>query len=217
MSDFSAWQFVSNQRKHTQDGPCLVKLMKPIGRGLRRARAVDVGCGDGIIASEIFRLHRASSVLAFDILPDAVNAASINLSVQSAVGRCLVERLSAQTFFRDKKNSEAFDLMVINPPFFEEGSGEKINNKNDRIARHDSKLSVKHWALGAGRILCTGGELYCVFPTERFVEACTHLSKNGVEPKEVWWLKKDLRRRRFFLRAVRAGKVGIKFHIDHEI
>jgi tRNA1Val (adenine37-N6)-methyltransferase len=211
------WKFVEHQRKHTQDGVNLALLMKSIGRGLRKVCAVDIGCGDGIISSEMFKHRRASEVVAIDILKPAVVAASFNLRQQIADGTCLVKCMSAQRFFNLKSNYDTFNTMVINPPYFSKGSGFVHKNQNDRIARHDSKLNVLTWSRGAAKILKVGGELYCVFPTERLSEAFTALSRQGVEPKELWWLKADFRKRRFFLRAVKGGRPGLKIHFDFEI
>ena len=210
------WQFVANQKKHTQDGPNLVRLMKSIGRGLRPIKAVDIGCGDGIIAIEMLQLKRASFVTCIDILHDAVTAAESNLKHFTVKSDFEIYRQPARVFFLKRKNWEAYDLMAINPPFFSKGSGARSKCEADWIARHDESLPLSLWSKGACRILKNGGELYCVFPTERLSEALNSLSKAGLEPKELWWFKADLRRRRFFLRCTKGGKPGMKIHFDFE-
>ncbi len=207
------WHHLEGQKKHTQD-PCeLAKLMRDIGKGLRPIHAVDVGCGDGILAFEMLRLKRASHVVALDISKEAIRAARENLRSYTEIGKADVYLKKAQAFFRDRKNWDRFQLFAINPPFFTAGSGRPNMSSLDQVARHEASLRLKDWAKGASRILCTGGELYCVFPTERLAELCAELVSQRLEPKEIWWQKHDRRRRRFFLRAVRGARSGVKIHL----
>ncbi|MDZ4678144.1 MAG: methyltransferase [Oligoflexia bacterium] len=206
------WKFQSGQKRHTQDGCQLVRLMKGIGKGNRLVYAIDVGCGDGIIAYDMLIHKKATKVLAIDIVSEAVKVAQQNL--ESYGEKAEAKKISASTFFKNKMNWDLFHRFVINPPFFVEGSGPVNKNKQDQLARHDSTLSLNLWARGAKRLLKTGGELYCVFPTERLAEALCVLSQNNVEPKELWWFKDDLRKRRFFLRAVRGARPGVIVHTE---
>ena len=214
MSDH--WHFVEGQTRHPQDGCMLALLMKGIGHGRRPVFAVDVGCGDGIIAFDIFRHRRATKVLAVDSVEACCSAAKKNLSPYIEKGVAQVLKMTAARVFRDKNNWGRFDRFVINPPFFVKGSGESNRRALDQSARHEVSLSLKIWSRGARKLLKTGGELYCVFPTERFGELVTVLSLAGVEPKEVWWFKADRRKRRVFVRAVKGARPGIIFHFDHE-
>jgi tRNA1(Val) A37 N6-methylase TrmN6 len=128
-----------------------------------------------------------------------------------------VLKSSAQSFFKKSINTDSFDYVVINPPFFKKGSGLKNKNKQDQWARHEDKLTLSVWTRGVKKILRTGGELYCVFPTERLAELLTELSKCNVEAKEIWWLKQDKRKRRFFLRAIKGARPGIVVHFDFSL
>jgi tRNA1(Val) A37 N6-methylase TrmN6 len=215
MSYKKDWHFLSGQKRHTQDGTQVVRLMKGIGKGHRPVYAIDVGCGDGIIAYDMLFHKKATKVIAIDIVTEAVKAARLNLESYGELAE--TRKISAAAFFRNKKNWDLFHRFVINPPFFVEGSGPANKNRHDQLARHDSTLSLSLWARGARRLLKTGGELYCVFPTERLSEALSSLSRNGVEPKELWWFKDDLRKRRFFLRAMRGAKAGIIVHTAHSL
>lgn len=188
--------------------------MKGIGKGHRRIRAIDIGCGDGIIAFEILKHHKAIHVTAIDIDNEAVAAAAENLERDVEAGRAVVMKKNAKAFFADSKNAEMFERVVINPPFFVHGSGPANKRTRDQEARHEKTLQLKVWAKGVRRLLGTGGELYCVFPTERMAELFSELRKNDLEPKEVWWFKNDLRKRRFFLRAMRGARPGLIVHMD---
>jgi tRNA1(Val) A37 N6-methylase TrmN6 len=209
------WKFLEGQKKHTQDGSNIVSLMKSIGRGQKKVLAIDVGCGDGIISYDLLSLGRATEVLAIDISASAIATAAENLFDLGKEGRVQLMRISAKAFFKQKEYWDSFDRFVINPPFFKRASGRPNKTHLDQMARHETSLKLRDWAVGARRLLKTGGELYCVFPSERLSECLSTLSLNCVEPKEIWWLRQDLRRRRFFLRAVRNANPGVIVHIDH--
>lgn len=183
--------------------------MKSIGLGRIPVRAIDVGCGDGIIAHEILTQRKATIVEALDHQKLAAEVAQYNLK-----GRAKVHHISAQRFFSNRNNKDAFDRFVINPPFFVSGSGIENKNKADQISRHDRTMPLRVWVRGASKLLRTGGELYCVFPTERLAELLKELSVSQIEPKDIWWLKEDKRKRRFFLRAMKNAKPGIAIHFD---
>ncbi len=209
------WQFIDNQKRHTQDGCQLVGLMTSVGRGRRPCHAIDVGCGDGIIAFDILKDKKATSVVAIDILDSAVQTSIENLKSYLLSGKTQVYRVSASKFFGQKENWGKFHRFVINPPFYAHGSGRANKSKLDQIARHDKSLHLKLWARGASRLLKQGGQLFCVFPSERLAEAIAELSRLSLEPKELWWLRHDRRKRRFFLRAVLGAKPGLIVHLDH--
>lgn len=213
----SSWHFPDGCKRHTQDGSQIVELMKQVGLGQRPVLAIDVGCGDGIITHDILLKKRATSVVAFDVLPQYVDAAEKNLATQIARGTVIVFKRSAHAVFRERSHWDHYDRFVINPPFFAARSGRANRTHYDQRARHEGSLSLKVWARGAKKLLRTGGELYCVFPTERLGELVHELSQCSIEPKEIWWLKDDLRRRRVFLRGVRGARPGLQVHIDYVI
>jgi tRNA1Val (adenine37-N6)-methyltransferase len=204
----SHWLHPVEMKRHTQDGCQLAAIMK--NAPPRKAiKAIDVGCGDGIIIFEMLRLHKATEAVGIDILSGAIKAAEHNLAESLSQNKVSLHKISASNFFRNKKHWDSYDRFVINPPFFSSGSGTENKKSLDQVARHEGSLSLKIWAKGAGKLLKTGGELYCVFPSERLAECFNVLSSSGVEPKELWWLKADKRKRRFFLRAVRGGRPGL--------
>lgn len=209
----SHWHHPLEMKRHTQDGCQLAALMKglPPRKGMK---AIDVGCGDGIIIFEMLRLQKATEVVGIDILAGAIKAAENNLADPVNHGRVQLYKISASRFFRNKKHWDLYDQFVINPPFFSLGSGTENKKNLDQVARHEGSLSLRVWAQGAKRLLKTGGELYCVFPSERLAECFSVLSSCGVEPKELWWLKADKKKRRFFLRAVRGGRPGLKINFE---
>jgi tRNA1(Val) A37 N6-methylase TrmN6 len=217
MSTSPNWVFAQNQKRHTQDGSNLVFLMKSIGKGLRPVRAIDVGCGDGIIAYDMLINKKASTVLAVEISKDAFVAAEANLHKFVTDEKVEVIHSNVKKIFAQKSLKEKFDLFAINPPFFAEGAGNKNHNKLDQQARYDKTLPIKVWAAGAQKLLKHGGELYCVFATDRMAELISVLRKHGLEPKEIWWAKHYTNQRRFFLRAVKGAKVGVRVFFKHEM
>lgn len=203
----TSWEFISGQKKHTQDATMLVTLMKDIGLGRKPVKCLDIGCGDGIIAHDLIKLKKATQVVGIEISKAAIEIARKNLAPHE--GRIELHHISAQKFLKNPKWNEAFDCVVINPPFFKKGSGLQNKTKLDQMARYEEALSVKTWVKGGAKVLRSGGELYCVFPTERLAELITELKKVKLEPKNIWWFKQDLKSRRFFLRAVKNGKSGL--------
>lgn len=185
-------------------------------RGARGpVKAVDVGTGDGIIAHQLLEQKKATYVLAIDSDPSCVQIAQQNLDAMITTQKVRVEKLRAQSLLKKRTLKNSFDVMVINPPFYSDGAGKPSSTKGDQKARHDSSLNLKDWAQVAGYLLKPQGELYFVFPTARMVEAISQLAENQIVVKQIWWHEGDKRKQRFFARAVKNGKMGLKIDFDY--
>lgn len=106
-------------------------------------RAVDLGCGTGVLACALKRARPALDVLASDESTAAV------LSARATVAANNLEVTVARDFGLTSRADASADLILLNPPFH---TGATVH---ERLAR---PLFVE-----AGRVLRPGGELWTVF------------------------------------------------------
>lgn len=142
-------------------------------------RALDVGCGTGVLSLMLAQRFTGMSVLGIDIDADAATEAATNF------GRSpWAERLEAfQADFREFATSgEAgiYDMIISNPPFFTGGA--EAPDDARRIARHQESLGLHDLMDGAARVLAPEGILAVVLPADKADEARTEARFARLEP-----------------------------------
>lgn len=94
-------------------------------------KILEVGTGTGLISLMLAQRNLQSNILALDINKDAVELAHHNFK-----NSIFSERLKAELMdFKKFKSQEKFDVIVSNPPFFEENTSDK-----DVLARQKIEL-----------------------------------------------------------------------------
>lgn len=142
-------------------------------------RALDVGCGTGVLSLMLAQRFTGMSVLGIDIDADAATEAATNF------GRSpWAERLEAfQADFREfAASGEAgiYDMIISNPPFFTGGA--EAPDDARRIARHQEALGLHDLMDGAARVLAPEGILAVVLPADKADEARTEARFARLEP-----------------------------------
>ncbi|MCI9888365.1 methyltransferase [Micrococcales bacterium 31B] len=106
--------------------------------------ALDMGCGNGIIAAFLASSSGNVSVTASDISRSAVTSANATFAANH-----LDSAVALRSDALDHAEPGSVDLVITNPPFHDGGAV-------------DTAMSQRLFA-GAGRALAPGGELWCVF------------------------------------------------------
>jgi 16S rRNA (guanine1207-N2)-methyltransferase len=132
------------------------------------ARAVDLGCGTGILATMYARRHPAARVLATDQSAAAVASARGTIAANSVAGQVTVIHDDAMSTFEPA----SADLVLLNPPFH---IGASVH----------AGAALKMFE-AAARVLAPGGELWTVWNShlqyrpalERLVGATVEVGRN---------------------------------------
>ena len=156
---------------------------------------LDVGCGCGLIALMIAQRSSDSTVLGIDIDEASVRQAARNVAASLWADRVSIECRDV----RDLKLDDfgRFDLVVTNPPFYEEDVACPDLSRNS--ARHTDCLSFEELVEAAARLLSEKGTLSLVLPAKsksRFVGVAASrwlylsrftsvITKPGKQPKRV--------------------------------
>ena len=201
----TSWQFVVSRKRPSEDGYVLANLVKKHSKK-RPAKALDAGCGDGLIVNILAEdsLER-SKWLAIDISSLAAEAARSNLARFKNVS---VECISFQKFSKRKKEKRSFDLIVINPPYYGIERGRRSSRIEDALSRQEGSLRVKEWVRGVFMLLKPGGFLWCCFRMERLPEILSEQIKQNIQPKEMWIKANSKNQKVFWLRSVCSEKPG---------
>lgn len=135
---------------------------------------LDIGTGTGLIAI-ILAQKTTAKITAIDLDTDAYNQTKQNISLCKWKNKIIAENISFQDFY--KKQKTKFDLIVCNPPFFENSL--KSQNKQREIARHTNWLPFEELIEGVSQIISDKGIFSLILPVqseEKFKNLCEQKS-----------------------------------------
>ncbi|MEG1647418.1 MAG: tRNA1(Val) (adenine(37)-N6)-methyltransferase [Bacilli bacterium] len=88
--------------------------------------------------------------------------------------------------YSKKQESDIFDVITCNPPFFKVNKSSKLNNIMFKtIARHESMLNLAQILKVARKLLKNNGIIALVHRPERLLEIVNEMQKNNIEPKKI--------------------------------
>ncbi|UOE40565.1 methyltransferase [Chryseobacterium suipulveris] len=157
MKPFHFQQFTVRQSKAVfrvgTDAVLLGALCSVSGRN----KMLEVGTGTGIISLMLAQRNLDAEILAIDINKDASELAEENFRESPFHERMKV----SQADFKAFKPSEKFDLIISNPPYFEENSSSK-----DILARQQTELNFDSLIEKSSKLLTPNGTLSVIIPFE---------------------------------------------------
>lgn len=144
-------------------------------------RVLDIGTGTGVIALMIAQRDPNPNIDAVEIdLPSAQEAAS-NFINSKWKDRLRVLNLSFSQFCKEEILSESrrFNLIISNPPFFE-NSLKSVRSRKMNARHCDNTLPFQELAKGVSQLLCDGGEFGIILPVEEHVRFNSTALDNGL-------------------------------------
>ncbi len=125
---------------------------------------LDIGSGTGVLSLMMAQKFSDTYILAIDTNPDALALSQANFSRNNKGLQCKVQMID----FFDFDDTQKFDLLVSNPPYFLDSSIPKTGVLE--LAKHLSSKDLIAFFIKASNLLSSSGKLYMIFPNDqRFV------------------------------------------------
>lgn len=158
-------------------------LLAAYVRSSRKARAVDLGSGTGVIPLLLLSKNKIAMCNAVEVQPDFAELLSRNAEINGFSERLRavnadVRDISAKTF-----GFEA-DIVISNPPYMKT-TGKLCVSGRKQIARHEVFGGISDFCQAAARVLRHGGLFYTVWRPDRLPELVFALKESGLEPKRM--------------------------------
>ncbi len=138
-------------------------------------RVLDVGTGTGLISLMLAQRMEQAEITAIDIDEMAVEQARENAQRSPFAERIKVELSDFRTMVG---NESEYDLVVSNPPFF----NEKVNCPDSQrdTARHTDSLPLSSLIENAARLLTSEGRFAVIIPTQISADFILDCAMNGL-------------------------------------
>ncbi len=158
-------------------------LLSAFARGTSKARAVDLGCGNGVIALALAYQGKAQSVVGVELQESSAVLARESVAVNGYESK--VEILNADFTAMSGEYCGSFDYAVANPPYMKVESGKANAYDTMNVARHEIGCDIYSLCKAASRLVKFGGYLYTVYRPDRITDLFDALRSNKFEIKRL--------------------------------
>lgn len=145
---------------------------------------LDVGTGTGLLALMLAQRSKAF-ITALEIEENAANEAGKNVANSPWKNRINVQHTSFQNFVIS--NTQKFDLVVSNPPFF--SGGLKANDEKRSLARQNDNLTYYELLVGTKKMLSDIGIISVILPYSMTENIRTLAQKNNLHIQKITIIK----------------------------
>ena len=118
----------------------------------------------------------------------------------------------------NKYDTDSFDLITCNPPYFKINEGSKTNENDIKaVARHEIKLKLDDIFRVAKKLLKNNGKIVLVHRTDRLIEIINSMQNYNIEPKRIRFVFpfSNSNSNLVLIEGAKDGKPGLK--IEHSI
>lgn len=141
-------------------------------------KILDIGTGTGLILLMLAQRFHDAELTGIEIDENAFEESDFNISESKFANRCRVVHSSIQDF----ESEEKFDLIVSNPPFFENSNPVKSARN---LARQQSELSFEELLFHTKSLLSSGGKAAFIIPFSVENEFLNLSQKNSLYPEKI--------------------------------
>ena len=174
-------------------------------------KIIDIGCGNAPIPIILSNKTKAN-IIGVEIQKKSYDLAKKSVEINNLDSQISIINDEINKLYLNLE-SDSFDVITCNPPFFEVNNDSKLN-KNDykTIARHEIKLNLDDIFKIARKILKNNGNIAIVHRPERLLDIIDTMRKYNIEPKRIQFVypKKDKKANILLVEGTKNGNKGLK-------
>ncbi len=142
-------------------------------------QVLDVGTGTGILALMMAQKNTDANVIAIEPHLLSYKEAEFNFKQSQFSNKLKIENCKLQTFNTPQK----FDLIISNPPYYENSTLSEKNNRNS--ARHTIDLPIVDFYKYSSQLLADDGLIHLIFPSDLQKKHLESAKQFGLYPKRI--------------------------------
>ncbi len=176
----------------------------------RVKKVLDLGTGIGPIPL-ILSLRTNAHIDAVEIQKDVSLIAKENIELNNLTDQVTIYNDDMKSFSK-KLHTEIYDVILSNPPFFNDSYSKLPISDSKKNSRHEELISLEDIFSISKKLLKSNGRLAMIFRTERLVEIISLFRKYNIEPKVIRFIhhNKNMESKLFFIEGIKNGKSGLK-------
>ena len=159
-------------------------------RSAKRAHAVELGAGTGIVSLLLAAKNKVSCMDAVEIQPSYASLIERNAALNHCQDRIRAVCRDLRELDVRELGGEV-DLVFSNPPYMRTDSGKRNEQEEKYIARHEVCGTIFDFCAAAGRILKYGGKFVTVWRPDRLTELLYALRDANLEAKRMTFVYAD--------------------------
>lgn len=185
-------------------------------------KILDIGCGNAVIPL-ILSTKCDSKIVGIEIQKDVYNLAVESVKMNKLENQIKIVNEDINDYAK-KQESDIFDLITCNPPFFKVFPNSNYNELEYKtIARHEIKLNLDDLFKISRKLLKNNGRIAIVHRTERLIDIIEKMRENNIEPKKIQFVYPGINKEAniLLIEGVKNGKPGLKIlnplysHLDN--
>ena len=154
----------------------------------RREKALDLGTGCGVVPF-YWLLKGAKNVSGLEVQPAGAGQFRRSIALSGVENDCRAIEADLRDA-PDLLGRESFDLVSMNPPYTKKGGGIESGGESERLARHETGVTLGEVCRAAGALLKFGGRFCVCLPPYRLTEAMLCMKEEKLEPKRLRFVSK---------------------------
>ncbi|HHW89533.1 MAG TPA: methyltransferase [Clostridiales bacterium] len=171
---------------------------------------VDLGSGSGIISILLAGKYNASMVHAVEIQEYLAKMSKLSVDYNNLAHKIKVHNTPMQTAHKIL-GKHTMDAVICNPPYTRQGDGEKNQDLEIAICRHEIKVNLEEVIKSAADLVKYGGRFYLIHQVERLSQIFFYFHKYKFQPKRLRFIqgKIGLRPNLVMIEAYSYGNEGL--------
>lgn len=126
-----------------------------------------------------------AKITGVEIQKDVYNLAKKSIEINNLQNRIEILNMDVKEIAQ-KYESDSFDLITCNPPYFKLKESSIINDNDIKsVARHEIYINLDDIFKVARKILKNNGTIAIVHRTDRLIDIIDCMKKNNIEPKRL--------------------------------
>lgn len=126
-----------------------------------------------------------SKILGIELQKEIYLLAKKSISINNLESQIEIINMDAKNVI-DMYETDTFDLITCNPPYFKYNEGSIINNNDIKtLARHEVTFKLDDLFKVSRKLLKNGGSVCLIHRTDRLIDIIESMKKNNIEPKRI--------------------------------
>lgn len=144
-------------------------------------KGAELGAGNGIISLLCGARKKLAHIDAWEIQPAVAALCQRNVLENGLQNVITVKNEDLRDAKGDIEGS--YRAVFTNPPYMKVHAGKDCQSTEKQIARHEVAGDIFDFCHSASRLLCFGGDFYCVYRPDRLVDLLSAMREADLEPK----------------------------------